>query len=61
MTVFNVGVLPRPGLEHGTFGQQTSALTVQPFNAVLKPCLHPLGTLDSSIARLTTPKSEARR
>ena len=33
MTVFSVGDLPRLGLEPGTIGQQTIALTVQPFNA----------------------------
>ena len=32
MTVVSVGVLPRLGLEPGTIGQQTSVLTVWPFN-----------------------------
>ena len=34
-TVFSVGVLPRLGLELGTIGLHTSALTVRPSNALL--------------------------
>ena len=52
MTVFSVGDLPRLGLEPGTISQQTSALTVRPFNArIIGIIIYMIGIFKDSIFR----------